>query len=89
MLTIVLVNARVDCVAVTVKSDIADAETLPISKQAHEILSDLTTPNMEAESLIGRLDMQESRQPVHLYLGRASAWRRIGFRTKIEARQYG
>jgi hypothetical protein len=32
MLTIVLVNARVDNVTVTIKSDVADAETLPVAE---------------------------------------------------------
>jgi len=57
ILTIVLVNACVDDVGLAIKCDVADAEALPVAQQADKILANLATANLEAEGLVGGLDV--------------------------------
>jgi hypothetical protein len=57
ILTVVFVNTPMDSICRSIECDVADTEALPISQQANEILSDFAAPNMEAESLVRRLDV--------------------------------
>jgi|TARA_R110002003_G_scaffold9_38_gene735 hypothetical protein len=48
ILTIVLVNTRIDDVGLTVKRDIADTEALPVTQQPDEVLPDFAASDVEA-----------------------------------------
>jgi len=86
ILTVALVNTPGDRISLSINSNVADAEALPVSEQAYQILSGLATADMETQSLISRLDMQEAREPVHLHLGRTSARSRFAvLSAKIES----
>ena len=57
ILTVDLVYTSVDNVGPAIESYVTDAKALPVSKQTNEVLANLTTTDMKAESFGGRLDM--------------------------------
>jgi hypothetical protein len=67
-----LIYTSVDDVSLAVEDHIANAKTLPVSKQPNEVLANFTATDLEAEGLGRRLDVQKARQPVHLHFGRTT-----------------